>query len=308
MVNLEWYRTFKAVYEEGNLTKASEALYSSQPGVSLHISSLESYIGYKLFERTSRKMIPTERGTIMYDYIIDSIKKLEKAEKHFKKRGVENKPTLSIGMCSEVFQTFFEPHIGKLKFDIIAHFGEYPQMIKELNEGILDLVITPEKINNSSISYRSFFKEKIQLIAGIETDTKDIELLINEKQWKELEQRLKTMTWYASHNVMDYSKRFWYQNFNKKQLLKPNYLVPNIISIIRCISNSRGMALVPDFLCSNELKSGKVKLIWEGHLTLENTFYFASKDKTKLQNEIIQIEKTIIKEIQELQKNTLAPF
>lgn len=52
---------------------------------------------------------------------------------------------------------------------------------------------------------------------------------------------------------------------NKKQLFKPNYVVPDILSIIRCLSNNKGMALVPDFLCANALKSNKVKLIWEGH-------------------------------------------
>ena len=42
MVNLEWYRTFKAVYKTGTLTGAAEVLFISQPGVSLHLSSLES--------------------------------------------------------------------------------------------------------------------------------------------------------------------------------------------------------------------------------------------------------------------------
>lgn len=55
MVNLEWYRTFKTVYKKGTLTSAAEALFISQPGVSLHLSSLESYVGYKLFERTDVK-------------------------------------------------------------------------------------------------------------------------------------------------------------------------------------------------------------------------------------------------------------
>ncbi|MGY0034484.1 LysR family transcriptional regulator [Pedobacter sp. NJ-S-72] len=83
MVNLEWYRTFKAIYETGTLTGAAEALFVSQPGVSLHLSSLESYVGYKLFDRTSRKMVPTERGKVMYNFVLEALLKLEEAEKHF---------------------------------------------------------------------------------------------------------------------------------------------------------------------------------------------------------------------------------
>ncbi|TVZ26069.1 DNA-binding transcriptional LysR family regulator [Gillisia sp. Hel_I_86] len=300
MVNLEWYRTFKAVYEEGNLTRASEVLFSSQPGVSLHIGSLESYIGFKLFERTSRKMIPTERGQILYDYIIDPINRLEKAEQHFKRKGLEEKPTLSIGMCSEVFQVFFEPSIGTLKFDVIAHFGEYPQMIKELTEGILDLVIIPQLVDSKGIIYKPFFKEKIQLIAGKNTDTEDIENLIFNKKWSELEQALKKQIWYGSHNVMEYSKTFWYQNFDKKKWFKPNFLVPNIISIIRCISNGQGLALVPDFLSVGQLKENSVKLLWEGRSPFENTFYFAFRENSRLTKEIAQIKEIISQEISKI--------
>ncbi|CEJ70237.1 Bacterial regulatory helix-turn-helix protein, lysR family [Chryseobacterium oranimense G311] len=34
MVNLEWYRTFKAIYKTGTLTGAADSLFISQPGVS----------------------------------------------------------------------------------------------------------------------------------------------------------------------------------------------------------------------------------------------------------------------------------
>lgn len=293
MINLEWYRTFKAVYEEGNLTSASEVLFSSQPGVSLHIHNLEAYVGYKLFERTSRKMIPTERAIILYDYIIDALRKLEQTEQYFSTSKTNKRKTLSIGMCSEVFQVFFEPHIGTMDFDIIAHFGEYPQMIKELNEDILDLVITPEKIDNDSIVYTPFFKEQILLVAGMSTDTSILEQHISAKQWDALEQDLKTQVWYGSSNVLGYSRKFWYQNFKKKKLYMPNYLVPNIISIIRCLKANKGIALIPDFLCKEALMNGELRFLWEGHEPLFNTFYFATKQKRKLPREIEQIEKLV---------------
>jgi DNA-binding transcriptional LysR family regulator len=31
MVNLEWYRTFKAIYKTGTLTEAADTLFISQP-------------------------------------------------------------------------------------------------------------------------------------------------------------------------------------------------------------------------------------------------------------------------------------
>ncbi|SCC07303.1 regulatory helix-turn-helix protein, lysR family [Chitinophaga costaii] len=38
MVNLEWYRSFKAIYKTGTFTGAAEMLFVSQPDISLHYS------------------------------------------------------------------------------------------------------------------------------------------------------------------------------------------------------------------------------------------------------------------------------
>ena len=111
MVNLEWYRTFKEIFEKGTLTKASTALFASQPGVSVHLNALEAYVGKKLFERTSRKMVPTEDGKLLYVSIADALSQLEKVEQHFKKTTQEQNPSLHIGMCSEMFQLVIEPEI-----------------------------------------------------------------------------------------------------------------------------------------------------------------------------------------------------
>ena len=52
MPSLELYRIFKIVADEGNLTKASEILFISQPAVIKHIHNLENELNLKLFERT----------------------------------------------------------------------------------------------------------------------------------------------------------------------------------------------------------------------------------------------------------------
>lgn len=288
MVNLEWYRTFKEIYENGTLTKASVALYASQPGVSVHLNALEAYVGKKLFERTSRKMIPTEEGKFLYEYIIESIKTLEIAEQHFKKTTQDKNPSLNIGMCSEMFQLIVEPEIAKLEFDLVARFGDHTQLIKDLNNGILDLVITPKVQNEkkSLVEYTAFSKERIVLIAGNKTDTSKIETLINGKDFKGLEQELLQHIWYSSSNEMEHFRRFWFENFNKKPAFKPNYILPNITSIIRCLDSENGLALVPDFLCNDAVKTNTIKRIWDGKVKTENTLYFASRTDLKYKKEL----------------------
>ena len=288
MVNLEWYRTFKEIYENGTLTKASIALYASQPGVSVHLNALEAYVGKKLFERTSRKMIPTEDGKFLYEYIIESLKKLEIAEQHFKKTTQEKNPSLNIGMCSEMFQLIIEPEIPKLDFDLVARFGAHTDLIKDLNNGILDLVITPKKQNEkkSLVEYVPFSKERIILIAGNKTDTTQIQNQIKANNFNKLEEELLQNIWYSSSNEMEHFRRFWFENFNKKPAFKPNYILPNITSIIRCLSNGNGLALVPDFLCKEQISTNDITLVWNGKVKTENTLYFASRTDLKYKKEL----------------------
>lgn len=54
------YRTFLSVVEEGSLSGAARALGVTQPTVSRQIDALEAFLGYDLFLRTQRGLLPTE--------------------------------------------------------------------------------------------------------------------------------------------------------------------------------------------------------------------------------------------------------
>jgi len=55
-------RSFVAVAEEGNLTRAADRVFASQPAVSAHIKALEEELGLPLFIRTPRGMQLTDIG------------------------------------------------------------------------------------------------------------------------------------------------------------------------------------------------------------------------------------------------------
>jgi DNA-binding transcriptional LysR family regulator len=297
MTNLEWFRTFKAIYETGSLTGAAESLFISQPGVSLHLSSLETYVGYKLFDRTSRKMVSTERGKILYNYVQEAICKLEEAERHFHKSTEKDIPTISIGMCFETFQFTLEPYLPTLPFNVIIKFGEYPQMLGDLDNGILDLIITPQKGDYKGLEYKPFFKEKMVLVAGKQTPTEEIKKLIKNNNLPEIQAWLKAQTWYGTAGDMEHLRRFWHQNFGKRPDFKPNFIVPNISSIIRCLSGGKGLAVIPDFLSKKELDAGDIKIIWEGNKVIENTLYFGTRKKSIYTEEISMVQEIFEREM-----------
>ena len=294
MINLEWYRTFKAVYKTGTLTSAAEVLFISQPGVSLHLSSLENYVGYKLFDRTGRKMVPTEKGKVLYNFIIEALTKLEEAEKNFQRSTEKNTPTISVGMCFETFQITLEQYISTLPFNVIIQFGEYPEMVESLEKGILDLIITPQMVVKNAIEYQAFSSETIVLVGGSEIDDLEFNMIEKNESIQEIELWLKQQKWYGTTGDMEHLRRFWQLNFNKYPDFRPNYIVPNLNSIIRCLSSGKGLAVVPDFLCRKEIDNGSIKLIWEGKTPLKNTLYFATRKKTMYQEEIALIKKIFL--------------
>lgn len=288
--NLEWIRTFKSIYETGTLSGAAKVLFISQPGVSLHLNSLEAYVGYKLFDRSPRRMIPTEKGKILYNCIAGPLEKLETVEQHFHKRSQQQRVTISVGMCFETFQYTLEEHIAELPFNLILKFGLYPQMQSDLDNGLLDMIVTPQKGNQKNLLYEPFSKERIILVAGSKTDTLELTSLIEKGDNSKIQYLLKQQLWYGTAGDMDHLKNFWLRNFNKHPDFSPNYIVSNISSIIRCLSYNKGLAVVPDFLCRQALSTGAINLIWKGSEPWENTLYFGTRKKTIYQKELQQLQ------------------
>ncbi|WP_143310918.1 LysR family transcriptional regulator [Chitinophaga vietnamensis] len=300
LLNFEWFRTFKTIYETGSLTATAQQLYISQPGVSLHLNSLEAYVGYKLFDRSARRMVPTERAKVFYNYILDAVNKLEAAEEHFHKSSQEHLSTISIGMCLETFQFTLEQYISSLPFNVSIKFGEYPEMQQDLDHGLLDLIITPQKGNQPNIAYKAFSKERIILVGGGKQDARPFDKLIKAGKYKEAEAWLKQQTWYSTAADMENLRKFWHTNFNSHPDFKPNYIVPNKCSIVRCMINNKGFAVIPDFLCRNELQTGQLKEVWQGNQVMENTLYFGKRKKTMFSKEISVIESFFVEQGKEM--------
>lgn len=63
--------------DTGNLTKAADQLFISQPALSIYISNLEKRLGVSLFERQGKKFVPTQAGE---RYVFHARKILEEAK------------------------------------------------------------------------------------------------------------------------------------------------------------------------------------------------------------------------------------
>jgi len=62
-------RTYVRVYDLGNMAAAARDLRVSAAVVSNRIGELEKHLGVRLFNRTTRSLIPTEHGRLFYTSI-----------------------------------------------------------------------------------------------------------------------------------------------------------------------------------------------------------------------------------------------
>lgn len=86
---------FLAVFRCGSFTEAANKLHVTQSAASKMIAELESQLGLPLFERTTRRVIPSSAATEFYHFALDVTATMETA-----KRSVQELITLERGKVS----------------------------------------------------------------------------------------------------------------------------------------------------------------------------------------------------------------
>ncbi|NOW44951.1 DNA-binding transcriptional LysR family regulator [Novosphingobium sp. SG751A] len=81
-VNLRQIEAFKALIENGTVSRGAEVLNISQPAMSKLISHLEMGTGLKLFDRVKKRLAPTNHAMRLYqevDRIFAGVRQVESA-------------------------------------------------------------------------------------------------------------------------------------------------------------------------------------------------------------------------------------
>lgn len=78
-IDHQWLKSFHCVYENNSFKKASEFLDLPTSNISRHIALLEKKLNTRLFDRTTRRIAPTEAGEQLYSRTQPLLDKLEDA-------------------------------------------------------------------------------------------------------------------------------------------------------------------------------------------------------------------------------------
>lgn len=97
------------VEKTGLISKAAENLYMQQPHLSKAIKELEANIGIKIFNRTSKGVVPTKDGAEFLVYARGIVEQVEEVEQMYKHRDPDtHKFDVSVPMAYYVAQAFIE--------------------------------------------------------------------------------------------------------------------------------------------------------------------------------------------------------
>ncbi|MEA5125456.1 LysR family transcriptional regulator [Xanthomonas floridensis] len=79
-------RAFCQTVRLGSVSRAAEALYVSQPAVTLQLQALERDLGVPLFERSGRRLAPSREGQLLYDMALPLVESLDGLEASFREK------------------------------------------------------------------------------------------------------------------------------------------------------------------------------------------------------------------------------
>ncbi|QNK64077.1 LysR family transcriptional regulator [Pedobacter sp. PAMC26386] len=293
MVNLEWYRTFKAIYQAGTLTGAAVELLISQPNVSQHLSALEAHIGKQLFERQPRRMVPTDYGKLFYTQIIEAIDKLEHVEAEFRYTRSSNIPLTCIGVPNEFFTQVLAKKIHTAPANLVFEFGLTQPLIKKLQSGKLYFVVATQCDEEKDIIYEPLREENFLLVSSYNHDTTLFDQMISKGEYDLAEKWLTEQNWHVYSSDLPIIRRFWLKNFKKRPAIKPRFIIPDFNAILKGISHGNGITIASDYLVKDLIEAKKIKEIWKGKESTSNTIYLAYHKNNVTTTQIEMVRKLL---------------
>lgn len=167
-VNLEWYRIFCNVVKYGNITRAAEKMYLSQPAITQSINKLEEQLGGSVFVRSTKGVELTSEGKALYEYILKSMDTISNAENIFSQYIKLEEGNIRIGAGNSLMMSIAMEPIKQFSKDypnvtFCIENKTTSELIYKLSIGELDIVLLhlPFKDNKySDIQFKELRKIK----------------------------------------------------------------------------------------------------------------------------------------------------
>jgi len=265
---------FCKIVELKSFSRAAEEVNLTQPTVSERIASLEASFQTMLLDRSSKKIIPTKAGKLLYSYskrMLEVRRELIQAMDKF--LGLE-KGEIVIGGSSIPGTHILPRVIGKFRekypgINVILKLGDSQEIIKGVNSGIYELGVVGKKPDNYSMACKDFQSDSLVLIVHKNHPW------VKENKGITLEKLLKEPFIMREEGS---GTRKVMENVLLKHKTDPNSL--NVVcelgsseAVKHGILNKIGVSIISQREVETELKCGLLKKIKIDNITFDRRFY-----------------------------------
>lgn len=181
-IDIELYKIFYTVAKLGNITRAAEGLYISQPAVTMSIKKLEELLETTLFIRTKRGVLLTNEGKVLYEHVALAMENLKLGENRLASLKDLETGNIRIGIGTTLTKYFLIKHLEKFheqypKISINIDTSMTNEILNKLENGQIDIAI----VTNDTLNYKNFNIEYTQDIQYSFICNKDFIELTNKK-------------------------------------------------------------------------------------------------------------------------------
>lgn len=155
---------FKIIAESGSLTKAAQQLHITQPAMSAMLKKLEDELGAPLFDRSPNRIYLNKTGEIALIHVNTILRNVEQMKADVLSTAKQSQ-TLAIAFCDPGVRWFSVPRfsVAHPEIQVRDDLYEGEDAVKLLSERVYDLMVTPQKIQDTRVQSLPFLHDQVYL-------------------------------------------------------------------------------------------------------------------------------------------------
>lgn len=265
-LTLREFRVFRVVYELRSFSAASQTVHMTQSAVSKICQEMEAKVGQRLFERSTRKVVPTRLADQLYGYVCEVLGTMDAAERSLQsllnlEQGevrVAASPMMAYGLLRQPVADFHVAHPG-------IQLGLYElstdETIEYVVNGKADFGLVSIEEHHPKLHVEQLYLESIHVICA-----PDHELA-----------RKRAVTWEA---LARYPHISMHPSFSTRRTVDRVYAmkgltyrsaieVGTVLSVLGMVKSGMGVAVLPgyvlDFVRDLDLVARKLPAVGHVH-------------------------------------------
>lgn len=171
--DIKQLRHFVCVVDTGNITRAAELQYITQPALTRSIKKMEERIGARLLIRSPRSITPTEAGRVLYRYAKIIINQAERALLDVTAVSNGEQGHVHIGIAALFAPTLIShlvPHLTARfpSLHVRITEGFFEELVAGLVEGEIDVLLSnfPPGVVPPDVILKPLFEIRTEFVVG----------------------------------------------------------------------------------------------------------------------------------------------